>query len=136
MAALASLHEAQRPYQPFGSAEEIFYSKDRILVASGPAGTGKSRAILEKLHYLLCKYERLRVLIVRATRRALTESALYTFEEHVLADGDWDRYIRQGPSRDHRNTYRYPNASMIRVAGFDDKSADRIMSTEWDFIFI
>jgi phage terminase large subunit len=36
-------------YEPFGTAYDVIYSRSRELLVVGPAGTGKSRAILEKI---------------------------------------------------------------------------------------
>lgn len=97
----------------------------------GPAGTGKTRACLQRLHRLALDYPGMRGLIVRKTRASLSESALVTYEEKVLGD---DNPVAEGPTRQHRQTYRYPNGSLIVVGGMD--RASRIMSTEFDVIYI
>src|SRR5262245_58274493 len=74
----------QRPYLAHGAAEVMFYSGDPEVVLCGPAGTGKSRCCLEKLHACMRVWPGARGLIARATRASLTESALVTFEEKVL----------------------------------------------------
>ena len=79
------------------------------MLISGPAGTGKSRGCLEKLHFLASKYAKMRGLIVRKTRASLTESALVTFEEKVVPA---NHPILNGAGRAHRQAYRYPNGSM------------------------
>src|SRR5262249_29103581 len=117
----------QRPYQPIGAALDAFYSRTPELLLSGPAGTGKSRAILEKLHMCASKWPGMRGLIVRKTRASLSESGLVTFEEKVLPAGS---KIRGNVARRYRQIYEYPNGSQIVVAGLDDPN--RIMSTEFD----
>src|SRR5690242_4994968 len=109
-------HPAQRLYQPRGAALELFYSKAPELVLSGPAGTGKSRACLEKLHLCALKYAGMRGLIIRKTRESLSEAALVTYEDKVLHEYD---PIKDGPRRNFRQAYHYPNRSAIVVGGLD-----------------
>lgn len=124
-----------RPYQPYGSALELMRYKDpdRIteVILDGPAGTGKSRASLEKLHLCAEKYPGMRGLIVRKTRASLTETGLVTFEQKVVPQG---HAALLGPSRKFRQSYAYPNGSELVVAGLDNPT--RIMSTEFDMIYV
>lgn len=124
-------HPAQRLYQPFGAALTLFYSKAPELVLSGPAGTGKSRACLEKLHLCALKYPGMRGLIIRKTRESLSEAALVTFEDKVLHEYD---PLKEGPRRNFRQVYHYPNKSEIVVGGLDKPG--KIMSTEYDMIYV
>jgi len=101
------------------------------VVISGPAGTGKSRGCLEKMHYLAEKYPTMRALIVRKTRASLTESALVTFEDKVVP---LHHPVLDGPGRAYRQAYRYPNGSILVLGGLD--KASRIMSTDYDLIFV
>ena len=64
----AAKGQAQKAYGPRGGAKALFYCKDSEVLLAGPAGTGKSRAALEKLHLLALKYPGLRGLMVRKTR--------------------------------------------------------------------
>lgn len=116
-----------KPYQPFGNAVEIFYDKTPEIMVVGPSGTGKSRAILEKLHLLCSKYPGMRGLMVRKTRASLTQSAMVTFEKFVIPDNGsviW---------RTGEQEYRYINGSTIVVGGMD--KAIKVMSSEYDFIY-
>lgn len=122
---------AQRPYQPIGAALELFYDRAPEVVLSGPAGTGKSRACLEKLHFCAQKYRRMRGLIIRKTRESLSEAALVTYEDRVLPEGS---PIASGPRRNFRQVYSYPNGSQIVVGGLDKPG--KIMSTEYDLIYV
>lgn len=124
-------HPAQRAYQPHGVALVLFYSKAPEIMLSGPAGTGKSRACLEKLHLCAMKYAGMRGLIIRKTRESLSEAALVTFEDKVLHEYD---PLRDGPRRNFRQAYHYPNGSEIVVGGLDKPG--KIMSTEYDMIYV
>src|SRR4051794_38595855 len=103
---------AQRAYRPFGSARSLMFDRSPEVVISGPAGTGKSRACIEKLHLCALNYPGMRGLIVRKTRESLTESALVTFEAKVLPEGS---PIARGPQRRLRQAYHYPNGSEVVV---------------------
>lgn len=121
----------QLPFQPRGGALEVFMATEPELLVEGPAGTGKSRAILERLHWFCTEYPRCRVLITRATRASMTESVLVTLEDKVLPPDHPS--MASGLSRGGRRSYRYPNGSEIIVAGMETPS--RILSTEFDIIY-
>jgi len=117
----------ERPYQPFGAALDLFRSKQREVLLAGPAGTGKSRACLEKLN-LIAMQRPIRGAIVRKTRKSLTQSAMTTFESKVLPSPTNVKF-HEGDQE-----YRYPSGARIMVAGLDD--ADKIGSTEFDVVYV
>jgi hypothetical protein len=127
----AERHDAARAYTPRGAAAEALATTVPEFVLSGPAGTGKSRALLEKLHACARRWPGMRGLIVRKTRVSLTESGLVTYERHVLGE---DNPICAGMQRSNRALYTYPNKSEIVVGGIDRPG--RIMSTEFDLIVV
>lgn len=122
---------AARPYEPFGAARDLFHCRDTEILIEGPAGTGKTRAILEKINACASLYPNARFLICRKTRKSMTESVLVTFEEKVLPEAS---QIKTGPSRSHRDVYKYPNKAEIVVGGLDHP--ERLFSTEFDVIAI
>jgi PBSX family phage terminase large subunit len=122
---------AQRPYEPFGAARALWTDRRPEVLLSGPAGTGKSRACLEKVHAACLRWPGTRCLIVRKTRESLTEAALVTFEEKVLPEGS---PVAAGPRRSHRQAYHYSNGSTIVVGGLDKPG--KVMSTEYDIIYV
>lgn len=122
---------AEHKYTPYGIAAKIQDLDVPELLVSGPAGTGKSRACLEKLHTICQDNAGVRCLIVRKTRESLSESALFTFEEHVLGPS---HPLKDGTKRRIRQVYHYPNGSEIVVGGMDKYS--KIMSTEFDLIYV
>lgn len=121
----------QKAYQPHGTARELMYYKGPEVLMSGPAGTGKSRACLEKLHILAEKYPGMRALILRKTRESLTQAALVTYENEVVPEG---HPVLSGPKRNMRQSYRYPNGSEIVVGGLD--KSQKVMSTQYDIAYI
>lgn len=121
----------QKPYRSQGAMRQVWGIVADEVMVSGPAGTGKSRGILEYLYALSIKYAGCRGLIVRKTRTSLTESALVTFETHVVPGrpawvANQQRRVRQ--------SYQLPNGSEIVVGGLDNTS--RFMSTEFDWIYV
>lgn len=122
----------QMTYTPQGRVRELWDCRDEAeVMVSGPAGTGKSRAILEYLYMICCLHPGIRVLIARATRASLTESGLVTFEQHVVPKGHgWVR----NQIRRVRQSYELPNGSEIVVGGLDNTA--RIMSTEFDVVYV
>lgn len=122
-------------YQPFGTAVELFHSRDPEVLYCGPAGTGKSRACLEKIHLLAMKYPNARILMVRKTLVSLTGSGVQTYEEHVakehLATGEVTWF---GGSTREPQSYRYKNGSRIVLGGMD--KALKVMSTEYDIVYV
>lgn len=132
-----AIQEAQRRishgvYIPYGACAKIQVLEYPEFVLSGPAGTGKSRACLQKIHHHATEFPGSRYLIVRKTRASLTESALQTFERWVL--GLDHPILADGPQRRFRQIYSYSNGSEIIIGGLDKPS--RIMSTEYDIIFV
>lgn len=118
-------------YEPWGGARELFHYRGREALIEGPAGTGKTRCVLQKLHAAAEHHAGIRIFIGRATRISMNESVLITYERHVLPP---NHFALQGPHRSHRQTYTYANGSEIICGGFDN--SDRIMSTEFDRVAV
>lgn len=122
-------------YAPRGTAKSLMRIKDPEVLVSGPAGTGKSRACMEKLHFMMLRYSGARGLIVRKTATSLTTSALRTWRRDVVPEAlttgavEWYGGSAQEPAQ-----YRYENGSVVAVAGMDKSS--RIMSSEYDVIYV
>jgi phage terminase large subunit len=120
-------------YTPYGGVARLFSSQDytQVLV-SGPAGTGKSRGALEYLHQHCWRYADIRALLMRKTRASLTQTGLVTFEEKVLRSHP--EHQKQVHFHGGDQEFRYPSRSIIAVAGLD--KASKIMSSEWDLIYV
>jgi Phage terminase large subunit len=135
MAAPATTERLAHRYKPVGSARELFASRAPEVLLSGPAGTGKSRGCLEKLHAMMLATPGSRGLIIRKTAVSLTSTGLVTFREHVgkeaIASGEVKWY---GGSPQEAASYQYGNGSTIVVGGMD--KATKIMSSEYDAIYV
>ena len=117
-------------YTPYGGVLALWHSRASEVLLPGPAGTGKTRGVLEKVHLYLLKYPGTRALICRKTRASMTESVLVTFESKVVRAG----CKLDNQSRRTRSGYDYDNGSVLVVGGLDNP--DRIMSTEYDLIAV
>jgi hypothetical protein len=116
-------------YAPRGAALEVFHRREPEVLLDGPAGTGKSRACLEKLHLAAMKYPQMRGIIVRKIRADLGEAAIQTFDTHVLSPHDGVHKV----GGDNVRHYDYPNGARIVVAGLDRDA--KVMSAEYDMAY-
>lgn len=122
-------------YRPRGTAKRaLTYKGDELLVA-GPAGTGKSRGLLEKLLVLAIKYPGSQHLALRKTAVSLAATGMQTWEKFVatelLASG---RVIYFGGSKREPAAYRFWNGSRIAMGGMDNPT--KIMSGEYDSVYV
>lgn len=108
-----------------GAMIRLWECLDQEVLAEGPAGTAKTRTILELLDYIARKYTKARILVVRKTRTSMTHSVMATF----------DRFVKQPDVHFHTGdqAWRYPNGSLIAVGGMDKPT--KVLSSEWDIIY-
>lgn len=118
-----------------GANLEALKSHALKIVLAGPAGTGKTRVLLEKAHQLCLRTPGVKCLIVRQTLVSLTASGVQTYEQDVaveaIADGTVTFFggsIRKPPA------FLYSNGSSIALGGMD--KPDKVMSTEYDWIYV
>lgn len=122
-------------YEPRGAARQLFDSRAGEVLLSGPAGTGKSRACLEKANFLALLNPGCRGLMVRKTATSLTSTGLVTWREKVVPEGLKHGVLHFfGGSGQEAAGYRYGNGSFIAVGGMDKPS--KIMSSEYDFVYV
>lgn len=118
----------EEQYTAYGNISRVFTCKEPELILAGPAGTGKSKGILEYLNYTAMTYPECRILMARKTRKSLTESGMVTLQNKVLHPAQGVRF------HGSKQQYQYPNKSIIAIGGLDKSS--KIMSSEWDIIYI
>jgi PBSX family phage terminase large subunit len=108
-----------------GAMIKIWECLDQEILAEGPAGTAKTRTILEMLDFVARKYASARILVIRKTRTSMTHSVMATFE----------RFVQRSDVHFHTTdqAYKYSNGSIIAVAGMDNPA--KILSSEWDVIY-
>jgi len=128
---LSLVHE----YSPYGAARTLMTARDDEVLLSGPAGTGKSRACLEKVLAVMLSVPRARALLVRKTLVSLSSTGLVTWREHVAAEVLAAGVVRYyGGSSVEPPAYIFSNGARVLVGGMD--KATKIMSSEYDLIFV
>lgn len=122
-------------YEPRGACNEVLYRREPEVLLAGPAGTGKSRACLEKIHVMALLNPGSRYLICRKTATSLSSTALVTWNKFVIpesvANGDVHYY---GGSAQEPASYRYRNGSTVVIGGLDKIA--KIMSSEYDVVYV
>lgn len=122
-------------YKPRGGCKEVFENQAEEVLISGPAGTGKSRACLEKLHMVCLLTPNVRALILRKTLTSLGSTALVTWRNYVIKESLVTGYVvYYGGSQQEAAQYRYKNGSTVTIGGLDKPT--RIMSSEYDIVYV
>lgn len=122
-------------YEPRGGARELLSAKEQEIAIAGPAGTGKSLAMLQKAFYTSLMVPGCRSLIVRQTHASLTGSTLVTFEQQVAAAALAERVVRWfGGSARKPAAYEFSNGAQILVGGLD--RPEKFLSTEFSRIYV
>lgn len=114
-----------------GANLEIQKDESREVLLVGAAGTGKTTACLKKIYDICLQNQQVRVALVRKTRASLVETALVTFEQHILGYG---HPLLSGSNRQNRTSYVFPNNSRINIVGMD--KPERVLSADYDIIYI
>jgi phage terminase large subunit len=122
-------------YRPRGACQTVFSVRAPEVLISGPAGTGKSRACLEKLNLMALKNAGMRGLICRKTATSLSSTALVTWKKFVAREAidNGDVYYYGGSAQEPA-AYRYKNGSTILICGLDNIT--KVMSSEFDVIYV
>jgi phage terminase large subunit len=118
-----------------GAAARLFKERGPEVLLAGPAGTGKSRGMLEKLLMMMLLNPGARGLMVRKTATSLTSTGIVTWERDVIADALRDGSVRffSGSARAPA-AYLFSNGSTVVIGGMD--RAEKIMSSEYDVIYV
>jgi phage terminase large subunit len=114
------------------AAHRLISCEDREILLEGPAGTGKTRTLLEKIHMLAEQYPHSRYLICRKARSTMAQSVLVTFERDVIPPNH-EAMLRK-VTRTHRTSYQYKNGSEVVIGGLDDIA--KTFSSEYDIIAV
>src|SRR5690554_4449947 len=116
----ATTYTIHHRFEPRGAIKQLFESRHPEVLVSGPAGTGKSRGCLEKLHMMMLVNPGARGLIVRKTLASLSSTALVTFREHVAREAlDTGIVSFYGGSAQEPPQYRHANGSGSGIRGMD-----------------
>jgi len=122
-------------YEPRGGCKEVLESRDEEVLVSGPAGTGKSRACLEKIFAICLMTPNVRALMLRKTLRSLGSTALVTWRNFVIKEAlVTGTVVYYGGSSQEAAQYRFKNGSTVTIGGLDNPT--RIMSSEYDVVYV
>ncbi len=125
----------EHEYAPRGGCLELFNSRQEEILVSGPAGTGKSRACLEKIFMVCMLTKNTRALILRKTQRSLGSTALVTWRNFVIKEAlETGEVVYYGGSQQEAPQYRFKNGSTVTIGGLDNPT--RIMSSEYDIVYV
>ncbi len=124
--------EVRLRYHPAGTHYDLIMAKEPEVLAAGPAGTGKTRTICEKIHLAATNYPGARILMTRSNLEALKPAALNTFINGVRPHIDGVETF--GGNKFTPAEFRYPNGSIINVNGLD--KPDKVKSAEYDLIYV
>lgn len=108
--------------------------RDPAVLLSGPAGTGKSRACMIKLHTAATKYPGADLLVVRKTAKSLSSSFTTEWESLIAAELESKAVKYFGGSARKPAQYQYENGSTVTLGGLDDWL--KVMSTQRDIIYV
>lgn len=130
-----TLERVKHHYTPRGNCKAILKCRDAEVLLSGPAGTGKSRACMEKLHVMCLLNPGMRGLIARKSATSLSSTALVTWRRFVAKEAiEAGDVVYYGGSAQEPASYQYKNGSVVVIGGLDKVS--KIMSAEYDVIYI
>lgn len=134
MTALAP-EELVHKYRPRGTHRLLQKDKRREILMAGPAGTGKTRACLEKVNWVAAKYPGARILLVRKTLESLKGSALVSYQNHVIPEAvEAGIVIPFGGNSFKPPQFTYSNGSLVMAGGMD--KATKVMSAEYDLCYV
>ena len=119
-------------YNPYGTHTDLIMAKEPEVLAAGPAGTGKTRTICEKIHLAARNYPGARILMTRSSLESLKPAALNTFVNGVMPHIDGVQTF--GGNKFTPAEFRYDNGSVINVNGLE--KAEKVKSAEYDLIYV
>jgi len=117
-------------YSFYGNVLNGMLCRDPEVMLSGPADTGKTLALLYKLHVCASKYPDSQISIIRKIKADIHGTVLRTWERDVLPSSPYvEAYGGKIPQ-----WYDYPNGSRIWLGGLD--SPGKTLSGERDLIYV
>jgi len=114
----------------YGENRRAYQCKESEVMLAGPADTGKTIALLTKIHWLAFRYPGASIVIARKQLTDTYSTVLVTFQKKILGE--------QAPVSSYGGEkaqwFDYPNGSRIWVAGLD--KAGKVLSAEHDLIYV
>lgn len=119
------------------AADELFSWLDGTkkppheVLIEGPAGTGKTRLVLEFIRSYVEENDGVRVLMMRDHRVDMSDSVLVEWEDEVL--GPDHPAVINGPTRAGRRSYVFPNGSEVVLGGLNNEG--KLFSSQYHGIY-
>lgn len=139
MSMTASLPVRLDDYDPIGSNWEICTAEEQEVIGTGPSGTGKTRAVMEKIHRACREWENIKVLLLRKRATDLAGSALEMYRDHVagpeLYNGEV-RFIDASKSEPARYEYRRSGSVIVLGGLWPPPQATKVLHSEWDIVCV
>jgi len=118
------------PYQFYGGNLQAKLCLDPEVIVAGPADTGKTLALLHKLHILAYEYPGCQLAIIRKRKSDIVGSVFRTFKRDLLDPYGPGTKIYGG---EHPQWIDYPGGARIWMGGMDDPG--KTLSSERDLIY-
>lgn len=123
---IAKLNEPSKKiaFEPLDWQIKPWRDKNKIMILSSGAGTGKSRLACEKIHAFAMKYPESTVLAVRKNRSSMENSTILFLQNEIMGPNNIDVIHK---SKYHR--FEYSNRSILAYGGLkDDQQRESIRS--------
>lgn len=115
------------PYQPYPWQVAFWRDRSRVVLLTGSAGGGKSRAGLEKIHAYMLKYPGATGLMLRKAREYALKSLVPMMWRTVMGQSELFRMVKS------ETMFEYPNGSVLYWGGMkDDNQREAIRSIGGD----
>jgi phage terminase large subunit len=125
-------------YSFYGGVKKAILCKDREMILSGPAETGKTLGLLWKLDVIARKYKNASIVLARKTLESTYSTVLVTFQKKILQPDDKPgTYVGgvQAYGGEKPQWFDYTSTgSRIWLAGMDKSS--KVLSAEHDVIYV
>lgn len=118
------------PLSFYGGNLAALRCKEPECVVAGPSDTGKTIAMLYKLHLMALKYPGAQLAIVRKVKSDMLGSCLHTFRRDIL--DPYAPYVTHYGG-EYPQWYDYPTGSRIWIGGLDDPG--KTLSSERDVVY-
>jgi hypothetical protein len=114
----------------YGANADAYDCHDPEVILAGPADTGKTVALLTKIHWLANAYPGASLVILRKQLTDVFPTVLVTYKNYLLGENGHVRaYGGEKPQ-----WYDFPNGSRVWVAGLDKSS--KVLSAEHDVVYV
>ncbi len=143
-------------YRPYGAVHDLIWGcRDAEVLLEGPAGSGKTRGLLEFCYMVATHYPGVRILFLRNVKATLAESVLPCWENEVLWPGHpvladsqqlmenrrsytfpYSKVVGSGALHPEDEGQVYEGESHIVLGGLDKNQVDKTYSAQYDLICV